>query len=352
MSKRTFLLGMSLLAVGLAVGMRIGARGESTAPTQAGRDASMLAVSVVRAERRSVPDIVRVVGQTRSREDVTVMPELSGLRVLRIEAEAGDYVRAGQTLAVLDGRSLGIERDGLRSEYDRTRGEFERARSLVSSQLVSREFFKQKQAAYEQARAGYENASLSVQRTQVVAPAAGLIYRRNATIGGLTDGTQALFEIAKDGDVEMVASVPEAFVGRLSVGMQAKVAIAGRRDAITGEIRLISPNVDVASRAADVRIRLHGGGTLPVGAFGQASIDVAHVEGWALPRSALQQDSAGSYVWRVDGNGVVSRQAVTPTMQTEDTVIVRETLGGAEIVARAGPFLREKDRVKVVRTRT
>ena len=94
-------------------------------------------------------------------------------------------------------------------------------------------------------------------------------------------------------------------------------------------------------------IRLDAGAPLPVGAFGQARVDVARVEGWAVPRSALQQDEAGRYVWRVDEKGIVRRQAVTPAFQTTDTVIVAETLGAAAIVAKAGPFLRENDRVRV-----
>ena len=349
MTTRTWLVGAALLGVGLAAGFMIGAKGKESPIVAAQPPQALLTVSVVGPERRALDDFVRVVGRTRSRDEAMVIPELTGLRVLRVEAEVGDVVRAGQTLAVLDGSSLDIERDGLRSEFERTRGEYERARTLVATQLVSREFFKQKQSAYEQARARHDSARLDVQRTRVVSPTAGLIYRRTATIGGLTDGSIALFEIAKDGQVEMEASVPEAIVGRLRPGMPVSVEIAGRSDVLAGEIRLVSPNVDGLSRAADVRIRLHGAAGLQVGAFAQAKIDVAKVEGWTIPRSALQQDSIGTYVWRVDGKGAVSRLAVTPTIETPQSVIVAESLEGTRIVAKAGPFLRQNDRVRIAK---
>lgn len=352
MTARMWLSGAFLLGLGLTAGVMIGARGEISPVPAAQKAQALLTVSVVKPERKAIDDSIRVVGRTRSRDEVMAIPELTGLRVLRIEAEVGDVVRAGQTLAVLDGRSQDIEQDGLRSEFERTRGEYERARTLVASQLVSREFFKQKQSAYEQARADYDSARLDVQKTRVVAPAAGLVYRRTAAIGGLTDGSVALFEIAKDGLVEMEASVPEAMVGRLKPGMPVSVEVTGRSGLIAGEIRLVSPNVDNLSRAADVRIRLHDASGLQVGAFAQAKIDVAKVEGWVIPRSALQQDSIGAYVWRVDDKGVVSRLPVTPTIQTAESVIVAESLGGVSIVAKAGPFLRENDSVRVAKPRT
>jgi HlyD family secretion protein len=221
---------------------------------------------------------------------------------------------------------------------------------LLPQQLVSFEFFKQKQAAYEVARSRYENAQLGVQRTSVVAPAAGFVYRRTAVIGDLTSDNVALFEIAKDGEVEMDASVPEAVVGRLKPDMAASVKVAGRADAIPGVIRLITPNVDSLSRASEVRIRLLAEGVLPVGAFAQARIDLAQIEGWTIPRTAMQQDSIGSYVWRVDDKGLVTRLPVTPTLQTVDSVVVSEALGGLRVVAKAGPFLRENDKVLIAET--
>ena len=76
---------------------------------------------------------------------------------------------------------------------------------------------------------------------------------------------------------------------------------------------------------------------------------MAEVVGWAVPRSALQQDSSGSYVWRVDDKRMVKRHPVTATMQTPEMVIVAEALGDIRIVAKAGPFLRENDQVSVAK---
>lgn len=345
MRMRSLLVGAGLLAVGMLLGARMGDRGEP--PPAAASAHTPLSVTVVRAQRRAISDAVQVVGQTRSRDEVRVVAELAGLRVERLLVEAGDRVRVGQVLAVLDARSQRIGSERSAAELERARGEYERARTLVASQLVSREFFKQKQTAYEVARAEHDDARLGVQRTQVVAPASGRVVRRVAEVGDLTDPTIPLFEIARDDMVELEADVPEAMVARLREGMSAQVRIAGHDGPVTGRVRLIQPSVDAATRATRVRIALDAGAPLAVGAFAQASVEVTQVEGWTLPRSALQQDAAGSFVWKVDGKGIVRRHAVKPALQTADTVLVAEPLDGLAIVARAGPFLRENDRVRI-----
>ena len=260
---RTWIVGACLLGVGLVAGLLIGGKRGAEPPAVAQPKAAALTVSVVRPERKRVADTVRVVGQTRSRDDVRVVSELPGLRVARLEGEAGDYVRAGQTLAVLDGRSFDIQSDELRSEMERTRGEYERTRMLVASQLVSREFFKQKQSAYEVARARYDNARLSVQRTRVVAPAAGRIYRRNASIGDLTDSTSALFEIAKDGVVELEVEVPEEFQGPVTGHVSSKRGLINHTE-VRDRVSVILAEVPLAMMfdyANELRSMTQGKGT-------------------------------------------------------------------------------------------
>ncbi|WP_369932925.1 efflux RND transporter periplasmic adaptor subunit [Xanthomonas tesorieronis] len=346
MKMRPVIYAATLLGTGLLLGLLLSGRSAKSAVTT-NQTTPPLTVSVIKPQRKALAEAVSVVGATRSRENVPVIPQLSGLQVQRVEAEVGDYVKAGQVLAVLDGKGMGISSNELRSDFERAQGDYERMRLLLPQQLVSVESFKQKQADFEGARARYDNARLSVQRTSVVAPAAGFVYRRAAEIGNLTSDSVALFEIAKDGEMEVDASVPEAVVGRLKPGMSASIKLAGRAEPIPGEIRLITPNVDSTTRSSEVRIRLHAPEVVPVGIFAQARIDLAQVEGWTIPRTAMQQDSLGSYVWRVDGKGLVSRMPITPTLQTIDQVVVSESLDGLRIVAKAGPFLREKDKVLI-----
>ncbi|MGH8442727.1 MAG: efflux RND transporter periplasmic adaptor subunit [Nevskiaceae bacterium] len=349
MSKRPVTLGMILVVVGLGMGAWVGVSGVSKPSVQAAKALPVLSVSVVAAAQKTLDDNIRVIGTVVPRENVVVISELAGLRVRAVYAETGDYVKQGQRIALLDGESLSIQSQSLQSHFGRTRDEYARFKELQLSGVISKESLQQRQAAFEVARSRLRDAQLNINRTQIVAPTDGLIYERTATIGGLTNGSEPLFRIAKDGKVEMEASVPEALVQRLKPAMPVTLKVAGESAPESGSVRLIMPLVDITSRATGVRIRFERERAAPVGAFCEASITVAKVGGWVVPGTALQQDAQGMYVWQVGPKNVAARKPVTVVMRTAGSAVVKESLGGTPIVAKAGSFLKEGDLVAVVK---
>jgi HlyD family secretion protein len=349
MNRRTKIYGVVLVAICAGIGVRFGFGGKPQEAIASVAAMPVLTVTVVEAQRKTLDDNINVVGAIVPRENVVVIAELTGRRIREVYADVGDSVRKGQKLALLDSESLHIQTQGLQSEYERTRDEYGRIQTMLSSGAVSRELASQKQAAFEVARSHWEDAKLSVQRALVVAPTDGLIYQRSAAIGGLTNGNDPLFSIAKDGEVEMEASVPEAMVGRLKPSLPVALEVAGSPAREKGSVRLITPRVDSASRTAGVRIRFSREDAAPVGAFCEASITLAQVGGLMLPGAALQQDTRGPYVWTVGAENKVVRTPVTVVTRTPDGVLVDEAIGTARVVAKAGSFLKDGDIVTVAK---
>jgi len=351
LSRRGIIYGVAGLLLLLGTGMLINVNGKAQSAAVPAAIAPVLTVSVIQAERKTLDDKIDVVGVTVPREDVVAIPELTGRRIRDIYVEVGDYVKKGQKLASLDSESLEIQLQGLRTEYDRTHDEYQRLLAMQPSGAVSRESLMQRRAAFEVARSRWEDAQLSVQRTLIVAPTDGLVYERKAQIGGLTDGSEPLFRLARSGEVEAQAAVPEAMVRRLRPGMVVRLEIAGNLEPVIGSVRLITPRVDRDSRATDVRISFKRNGLTPVGVFCAASITVAQVGGWILPGTALQRDTRGVFVWAVSSKQNVIRKPVTVVIRTPESVVVEETLSGRPIVAKAGSFLKEGDLVAVAQDR-
>ena len=311
--------------------------------------APALSVSVVRAPQRAVNDEVRVTGTVVPRENVRVMSDLASLRVRAVYVDIGDYVRKGQPVALVDSEGLRIDSASLQTEYERTRDEYERIKEMLSLGIVSKEFGRQRQAAFEVARSRLEAARLNIQRAEIVAPTDGLIYERTAAVGGLTSPSDPLFRIARDGQVEVEASVPEAQVPKLKPGMTVALTMAGESAPVTGTVRQVQPLVDPTRRTTSVRIRFDRQRSAPVGAFCEVSITVAQVSGSVVPATALQQDAQGPYVWQVGVENVVQRKPVTVTMRTPGSVVVKEPLDDLPVVAKAGAFLKDGDIVAMVK---
>jgi HlyD family secretion protein len=346
---KTFVVVVALAGAGIGAWAVMDRDPMPAEPVRKPVPAPVLSVSVVESARRAIDDQIRVTGSVVPRENVMVMSELSGLRVRAVYVEAGDRVRKGQPIALLDSESLSIDSQSLQTEFERTRDEYDRIKEMLALGIVSKEFGRQRQAAFEVARARLNSAQLNVRRAQIVAPTDGLIYERIATVGGLTGATEPLFRIAKDGKVEMEASVPEALVRRLKPGMPVTLTLAGESEPVSGTVRLISPLVDAARRTTGVRIRFDRERSAPVGVFCEASITVASVTGSVVPATALQQDAQGLYVWQVSAANTVARKPVTVSMRTGGSVAVKEALEGPRIVAKAGAFLKEGDLVALVK---
>jgi len=111
-------------------------------------------------------------------------------------------------------------------------------------------------------------------------------------------------------------------------------------------IRLISQEVDKASRTGKVRIALQPGVPARIGSFASGEIAVARGEGVAVPASAVQQDAAGARLLVVR-DGVVEQRRIAPGIAEGDALEVLSGVApGETVVARAAAFLRPGDRVR------
>ncbi len=118
-------------------------------------------------------------------------------------------------------------------------------------------------------------------------PADGIISRRIARIGGYAMGSSdAMFRIVAKGEVELEAEVPETRIAAIKQGQIARIDVAGV-GTVEGTVRLVSPEVDKATRLGRVRVFLGDNPALRVGTFARGSIATAQGEGLAIPASAV-----------------------------------------------------------------
>ncbi len=349
------------------------------------------AVSVVRAATREFRDRLSVSGTLVAREEAMVGPQLDGLRITELFADDGDRVARGQVLARLDRSQL----DALAAESDAALARADAAVAQAQNAIAQFEATDtQAQADYSRATrleagvmsqsaldsrasaarsstaqlAGARSAlavamadkraqqaqrrelDVRIARTEVRAPVAGVVTRRTARLGALSaSGGDALFRVTQDGAVDLDAEVPEDGLARVKLGMAAKVAVSGDPDPIPGMVRLVSSEIDRASRLGHVRIALGADAVARIGAFATAVVEVGRRDGVAVPASALVgQDGGWSVEVVVAGDRVESRPVVRG-LSGADEVEIRDGLKpGEAVVARASAFLRPGDLVRPI----
>ncbi|WP_294171570.1 efflux RND transporter periplasmic adaptor subunit [uncultured Sphingomonas sp.] len=312
-------------------------------------------VSVIVPGRSQVAKVVTASGSLAARRDQPVGAAGTGGRVTAVLVDAGDRVSAGQTLARVD-RSVQQQQavqlaaavESARASAALAQNEYDRSAALVGRGFISRAELDRKRSAVDQARAQVRvaQAQLNAARAgigllDVRSPTAGLVLERNLEVGQvISGGSQNLFRIAKDGEMEMRARLPQQDLAAMRVGLPASVRPVGADRSFTGRIWQIAPVIDPQSRLGEVRIAVPFDPLLRPGGFGEARITAGATTAPLLPQSAVLSDSDGNYVYVVNNKNEVERRAIRVGAVDEAGVTIADGLTGQEaVVVSAGPFL-------------
>ncbi len=347
------------------------------------------AITVVAAETRPFRDQLFVSGTLVAREEAMVGPQIDGLRITEVLAEDGDHVEKGQVLARLDRSQL----DALQAESDaalaradaamaqaenaiaqfaasdtQAQADYQRSKRLDAG-VMSQAALDQRASAARSSEAQLAGArsalavaqadkrsqdaqrrelDVRISRTEVRAPVAGIVSRRTARLGALANsGADTLFRIIEDGAIDLDAEAPDNVLARTRLGMKAAVDVAGAGTMVDGRVRLISSEVDKATRLGRVRIALEADAAARIGSFATAVIDIAHRSGVGIPTSAVTGQN-GSWSVEIVGQGNrIERRGVEPGLTSGDETEIRTGLQpGETVVARAAAFLRAGDMIR------
>ena len=136
-------------------------------------------------------------------------------------------------------------------------------------------------------------------RMTITAPVSGRILERTVRPGDVAGGTAVWFRIARDGLVELEAQMNATDVAKLRPGQAAQVTLPSGA-LINGQVRLVSPRIDPATKLASVRVRLPVRDDLRPGGFARAAFNPSGAAALAVPESAVRYDTDGASVVTVD----------------------------------------------------
>jgi RND family efflux transporter MFP subunit len=369
--KRTWMIvALVLIALALAAawyGFSSGkdaAAGADGAAAGAAGEASVPNITVVIPGRQSVQAVISANGTIAARREMPVGVAGEGGQVVRVLVEPGQWVGAGQPLAIIDrsvqaqqANSLAASIRVAQADADLAQAELTRADALVSRGFISKADMDRKRATRDAAnarvrvaQAQYAESQARNGRLNIVAPAAGLVLTRQVEPGQIvSSGSGVLFRMARGGEMEMMAQLAEADLARIPVGTRATVTPVGAVQGITGQVWQKSPVIDPQTRQGMVRIAIPYSAELRPGGFADAKLIAGSAEAPLLPESAVQSNAEGSFVLIVGKDNKVERRAVKVGSVSDAGVAIASGLTGNErVIVLAGAFLNVGDKVKPV----
>ncbi len=237
------------------------------------------AVAVAKEE---VEEYLEWPGTVRSKTSAQVAAKLMA-RVLEVRAKAGDPVKAGDALAVLDDRDVRARVEQARSalaaaeaqavqaeaDYARVKGLFEKEAATQRDLEAAEARAKSVRAQVTQARSAVKEAEVMLGETILRAPFDGVVAERFADPGDTAVPGKPLFLVHDPSQLRLEAQVPESCASKASVGMKVRARIDSLDRDVMARMEEISPVADPQSRTFLIKAALPPEKALRPGTFGR-----------------------------------------------------------------------------------
>ncbi|MEL6453174.1 MAG: efflux RND transporter periplasmic adaptor subunit [Cyanobacteria bacterium J06623_5] len=318
-----------------------------TQPTaHSGTQGSIPQVTLQTAQMATVENRLTLTGTVIPENLLRITPPLDGLKITEMLVQPGDAIAAGQSIAILDDRILRSQLAQAQAQLAQAESEIRaqeaaiaqakvleqaarvdasRYSTLYQQGAVSQEQLGERQVdtfsaqqnvetalalrSNAQAKLNSQLATIDQIKTQlaqtvVVAPAAGVIAERLATLGETVSATTPLYSLIESNQLILAVTPTQSQLEKIEIN--APVSIRSTRQtnrlSLTGSVKSIDPTMTENSRQATVKITLSGHKqALRSGMFLQADILTSKGQSVVIPAAAvITQANGESVVYTAD----------------------------------------------------
>lgn len=317
---------------------------------------------VVDSVQRQVPVELRASGTVHARETATISAQVMG-RIEQVLVRAGDSVRAGQPLVVLDDATLrateaqaqaavaaaqnqqaAAESNAALASSTLGRYKLLQAEKSVSPQEMdevtgrARAAEAQLDAAKAQTQAAREQAAAAHTLrgyTRLMSPYTGIVTARMADPGTMAAPGVPLLQIDRSGPLQLQATVDESAIATVRMGMKTPVSVDGVPNPLQGRVAEIVPAADPSSHSFLVKIDLPASSQSRAGMYGSAGFVNGMHQAVVVPRSAVVARGSLECAYVLDGQGIAQLRYVTVGATHGDSVEVLSGVAAGERIVDA-----------------
>jgi len=327
------------------------------------------AIKTITVSERGSGQTRRFPGIVEAVDTSSISFEVAG-NTREVNVNVGDRVVEGQVLATLDDKPFQLSVEGAEAEVGRAKAQlaekdtdYERQKTLYEKDWVAKAAYDQALAARDSAanQVSYANSKLNLARrdlekTILTAPFDGVIASKFVDPFQEVARGEKVFEIYREGAMEVVVSVPETAINEVYLGLPAEVTfpsdqvaslegrvseigtVAGDANAFPVKVALTDPPDKVLpGMTAEVALIL-----------GEASGNVSYL----VPISAIAPgDEPGQgFVFVFDPESeTVKKTEVRGGGVQDNRVSITEGIAPGDVLAVAGvSFLRDGQKVKLM----
>ena len=299
---------------------------------------------------------IEAVGDLRAIQDVAVASEVPG-KVIEINFHSGASVSQGDVLVRLDAAEDRAQLEALEADLRLARLEYQRVERLRGSPAFSQSLMDRAQSEAASLQAQVQQQRVRLQRKDIRAPFDGVLGIREISLGDIVAAGEPIVALKTLDPIYVDFTVPERHRASVEPGQPLEISVAAWPDVtFTGELLVVSPDVDVRSRTLKLRGQLaNSDGRLQPGMFATVHLIQSGAEPvLTLPRTAISFFAYGESVFAITEEGgqlSVHRRPITVGRTRGERVEILSGLESGQRVVHTGHLkLREGQRVVIGET--
>ena len=283
---------------------------ESAPKNEMQRPASV--VNVIAPRYAELASEIEGVGTAQARASINLTSEVDG-RLLSVNFNEGDKVKAGTKLVTLDDRIVRAQLARAQAQLADARAAWERAQQLKSSEVLSKAEADTLQAGLLSAQADRDAAASTLADYTVRAPFTGVVGLRRVNTGSYVKAGDVLTTLDDLDEIEILFSVPEKHLGQIAPGQTVFVESSSYPERIfDAQLSQIDTRVDPVNRTVTVKATLVNTERLLLpGQFLNVRLLTGKHRALMIPEQAVLTEGATSFAYVVNDSTAERREVKT-----------------------------------------
>ena len=324
---------------------------------------SQIVVSSTFPSTQEINEEESLMGLIYSKSSPSLAVEVSG-RVVKIIADVGDEVKAGDILAKIDSEKYNLQFSQAKAEIARLSAllvnkelDLQRAEKLFKDNLVSEEKMERTKAEFnalkEQmnaADAQLRNANRLIEETNIKAPIESEVAIKHIDAGDYVQPGMVVYELVDTKNLKVDLSFPEYLSPKLKKGLEVRITSPTNPDEIViSKIKDIKPNIDSRNKSLTTIIDFENPGTWLPGASSRATVVFSKFENAiVVPQISVVRRSIGEVIYVVKGDSVKETPVKTGLRKEGYIQILEGITLNDEIVKDGAGFLADSSIIEIV----
>ena len=300
----------------------------------------MTPVAVVKAVRIDLAQTVEFDAEFRPYQEIDLHAKVAGF-VKDMLVDIGDRVQSNQLLATLEVPELQDDIQRAVAAYDAAHLTYTRLVNVEKAQpnLIAQQDLDDARAKDQVTKADVDKLNAMLAYTQITAPFAGVITKREADPGALIPGgtansqTTPMLRLSENDRLRLTFPVSVSYVAQIKVGQPVQIHIQATGQNLSGTVSRFTRKVDTATRTMDVEVDVPNPDlSLVPGMYASVTVEMERRDKTlAVPVAAVSRKETAT-VYVVTPQNKIQERTVTLGLETPTLIEVVTGLNEGDFV--------------------